>query len=592
MSPTQIQEAILHVRGQLKELEDGPGADPSTSIERCASESLIDADTLREFRDGRDDALDISLVVKWSRLLDPIGFAMGMVEDPVDPRMDIDNAENERVRRLEMYDTMEVRGEYASALTCWADMAIAGAIGQSDAYGFVPQAVNESDTELLRAVYRHVQKILPPAELHTAVRSMVKWGNDFEQIVIGQSDRGRYEIASLDPMPIRRTRYARNPTSDRAFVLLRSETDSIDSKDAIEFPSWKVVDFSNRMDRQEKYGRSVGHSGTRSFMQIEALEESAMIRRMDRASMRYKFDVAVSGISDPEKQREQVRRWEEHYRKTRTIDTSSNLRRQRIGRPPDRDVFIPKTGNKADFDVSVMQGDANLNDMNDLLHFFNKWLASLGPSKLMLGYEGDTTRSVGSETTIVFARKCRQVQQRVIRALNHIYTVEMVLRGRDPRTVPYVIYPPSLGTRDELVRAQIQLSYASAIRQLSTAFAMTGEVPSVEWYLRNFMQLDEDTISELDLKPIVKDVSRGAQKPRGGDKASPPAEVGAMLNKIATDRTAMSDMQLLRHMIDERRMSRMSPKVAYESGLYASDQYAPNFNPGEFASRIGLLLQS
>jgi hypothetical protein len=158
-----------------------------------------------------------------------------------------------------------------------------------------------------------------------------------------------------------------------------------------------------------------------------------------------------------------------------------------------------------------------------------------------------------------------------------------VLRGIDPRELRYVIFPPSLGTRDELVRAQIQQAYSSTIKQLTEAFAVTGQVPSPEWFLKTFMQIDDDAIGAMDLKPILSDVkppANSSKKNRGPDLSR--NETAKMVADVASTPEMSRVLNALAFTLDERRLSTMKPEEAYSRGLYTNQSFTPEFDVGRF----------
>ena len=212
------------------------------------------------------------------------------------------------------------------------------------------------------------------------------------------------------------------------------------------WPDWKIAHFANKVNRGDLYGRGILHSNLRSWVQIEAMEGGMMTRRLERASQRYKHVVDTSGL-DFEHAMQRLRQYRTENKKIRTVDGDRNFHHQRIAAPPDEDVIVGRAGKDGVADVAPMEGDAHLAEIADFLHFWNKWLSGLGPPKHQLGYEQDTMRSVGTELHIVFARKSRRMCINFIRGLNHLYWIELLLAGVDPRKVPYVIIPPPMGTR-------------------------------------------------------------------------------------------------------------------------------------------------
>lgn len=239
--------------------------------------------------------------------------------------------------------------------------------------------------------------------------------------------------------------------------------------------------------------------------------------------------------------------------------------------PAGEDFYVPKKNKESVGDVTAVEGDAHLDEIADFMHFFNKGLAGLGPPKHHLGYEQDTMRSVGTELTMVFARKARWMSSNFIAGLQHLYWIELLLAGRDPRKTKYVIFPPSLGTRDELIRAQIQQAHSTTCKQLADAFSKTGKMPDHAWFLRFIMNMDDEAIAAADLVDVI--AKGGKQQKPNGPKIGK-NELDAMLATVLQSEEAAAELRYLRFLLEDRTIAKMTAEQAYKLGLYAGDAAA------------------
>jgi hypothetical protein len=481
------QLAVQKVRRHLLSLEDAPDATHERSLKACAVSLEIAVTKLRQFRDGTTtNALSKSLVLAFSRLLGTDSdIGRGDTADGFEYENFYGASNDVRNARYDNYDVITMtRPEADSACSVWADMVVTGSVGEGNRYsgGFEPALVNpdESIRKLLSNIaFRVNQYVLPDNEKHNLVRDMAKYGTWFEQVGVTKYADG-WHIEKMAPMPVREMRCLPGDDPAKAFGRFRPGATEPDPT----FPAWKIPFFANRKSRADEYGSSIFESCLRSWVQVEAMEGGMITRRLERAPMRYKWIIDTSGSSGPDDRRKIVNQWKEDNKKIKTVDGTQNYHKQRITPPAGEDLYVPRSEKESPADVSVLEGDAHLAEIADFLHFWNKWLSGLGPPKHHLGYEADTMRSVGTDLTIVFARKARRMQLNFIQGLNHLYWLELILAGIDPRSIQYVIFPPSLGTRDELVRAQVAMAYGTTIRYLSTAFATTGQVPSIQWFLK------------------------------------------------------------------------------------------------------------
>lgn len=542
------------VREYLNALED------SELSRECEANALAKDDVLA-FRAGRDDALSGPVVVTWSKLL-----GNGSSIETNSPTTNWGSwytenytREQARLNRYRQYDIMEAtRGEAERALTATADMVVTGSVGEQHSYGggFHPHAVdpNDSRKEILRDIgIRINQRLLPEDQKHILVRDMAKYGDWWEQIGLDKENRQTH-ITKLLPMPVRELRVLPNPTPASMYGLFPEGLNN--TEPSATWPAWKIASFCNQMSRADTYGRSAYFASLRSWVQVEAMESGMIIRRLERAAMRYKHTLDLTGLSTEKERRDARQKYRMDTKKRKTIDTDGNLQMQNISLPPGEDFIVGRAGKDGQADVEAIQGDANLDQIADFNHFFSRYLSGLGPPKHQLGYEQDTMRSMGTELHIIFARKCRGIQMKFIKGLTHLYWVELLLRRIDPRDFPFVIFPPAMGTRDELVRAQVQLAHATTVRYLAEAFSRTGEMPSINWFLRHILNLDDEAISSLDLVKVLADI---AKIPNSTDKAIGDGEGRMMQLKALESPEVAAEMRYTRFVLNERALSMMKP---------------------------------
>lgn len=576
------------LREHLAQMDDGPRADGKYSINKLADNFEVDRTSLIDFRNGNDGALSRSLVKAWGQQIGASAVMIGNnIEDPFDIFTKQYQEEDQRVSRYDLYDSMEAtRGEAESALHCWSDMACTGSVTEEhrSTGGFVPNSINgdTADQKLLTDSARRLyQTVLSPGTLHSIVRDMAKYGSWFEQPGIEQVGR-ELNITRLETMDNRRLRVLDNPTPDRTygwFLPGRLEPE-------VTFPGWKIVHFANLRSRADTYGTSVLQSSLRAYVQVEAMEAGMIIRRLERASLRNKWTVDTSHCADADEAYNEVRKWEKTYQRTQTIDGSRNFQSQKITMPPTKDLWLGKKSSDSPADVEVLQGDANLDQIADFSHFFNKYLAGLGPPKHLLGYEQDTMRSVSTDLTIAFARKARRFQMHCARGISHLIWLDLMIHGIDPRTVPFLIVPPTMGTRDELIRAQVMMTHATVCQYLSKAMSTTGQVPSPAWFMKYIMGFDEECISQMNLQAVV-------QQPTGqsSDPAMNPKENQEMLNHLTKDQELAADIRMTKHLANERLIAFADPSFLVERGIMTPGDFVPQFNVTESARHMRLTLR-
>ncbi len=611
----QFKSEAALVRNHLKVLRDGKDGDgkPLVGPEtiRGAAEAMgLPAKAIREFRDGRDAALTKPAVKMWAKLIgaDALGLTgiegeLGQFQKSYFDRM---AAEQSRVARYEQYDIIAAtRGEADSASSVWADLVTTGSIGEEARYGGAfeahPISKNDSLSATLNSIgYRLNKFILPDQKKHQLVKEMAHYGSVFTQVAFDTGEDDKEHVALLHPMDVREMRVLEGATAARMYG--RFPPGYSDPSDPFAtWPAYKMVHWAHKKFLGDIYGRSIFESGLRAWVQQEAIESSMITMLLERAPQRLKWIVSTKSAQSWEEKQKRLREFAIDKKKVRTVDSSRNHQSQRITPGSGADVFIGRDDKDAVGDAEILEGQNNFSGVTEIMnHFFSKWLSSLGPPKLQLGYEADTMRSVGTELAIIFGRKARRMQMAFIQGLNHLYWLELILMGIDPRKTKYLIFPPSLGTRDELVRAQIVNTHAMTVAALSKAFVPSGKMPSIQWMLKHVMYFDDDALPGVaDLVDATPANAKGdtegdevdPQAARGGPNAGPAINKGEqaeMVTKLMENERVAGEIRYLHFLLDERAIRRMDVAEIDRRGLMNHGDYRPTFDVDEAAKIMGI----
>ncbi|MGE5609701.1 MAG: portal protein [Bacillota bacterium] len=579
------------VRTYLNALRDDPEdrRNPHT-VQAVAKEHGISVRDLRAFRDGNDQSLPPIVLNTWVKLLGTDGTVTGFPAEISPIERDWYNqtilaqSAGGRLERYSQYETIDTtRPEAASALDAWADIVCTGGVGDEGRrrHAFEPEV--EGDGKRLKKAMADIADkinthILPDEQKLMVVRDMAKYGDQFEQVGLHRQDNGSLGLARLVNMPVK-TLWVKqqqdgsvDPADTYAQIL-----PSLQNKLVASWPLWKVVQFSNRKSRADLYGRSIFESCLRAYIQLEAMEAAMVIRRLERAPLRMKHVLDVGHLASEQEIQKAKGEYRKANRKVRTVDGNKNFQMQRINMPADEDFIVAKRDKDSPADVAPIEGDANIGITADFDHFFNKWLSGLGPPKAHLGYEADTMRSVVTDLHIVFARKGRRMQMQFIRGLNHLYWIEMILRGIDPRAVRYTIIPPALGTRDELIRAQVMVAHANTVQFLAKAFASTGRVPSIQWFLKYMMNLDEPTIDALELTDVIQQAAAGSSSGMGAGKEPNAGEAVEMAVAALGSPEIVAEVNRTSFLINERAIGLKKPEIMGLSWPLAENPFGCHF---------------
>lgn len=536
----RLKVDIENVREYLIELDKS--VRPTHSIEALANSQNLDPKALRKFKDGDEAALPISTVTLMASVLGRDGDLIGAYFDPelnklVDSgdrliqamiRKNSDDAKIRYIDRMER-DRPEVR----SAMDAWADMAIGGAVGVSvdEIPLFEPKVVSTTDRArrmqaTLNGLHEQVSTRLLPWESKWMIsRGMAQYGREWGEISLKQNSIGSFEVDEIVPRHVRTMRVNRQADGDLDFNEYYEQFDPGTGNAYTTFPFWKILHFKRSARWCQDEGEGVVEGVITTNIKMSALENAMLIRRVENSARERVFKHDISGLDEAGK-KTYIESQKKGNKRLKTIDRNGQTDVLQIAQPTGTDHHIPVSGDSKNA-VEVLPSDPNIDKIDDFKHFHATFRAGLGPPNAHLNYEGDTMRSVITDLHIVFARKVRRLQMNYIAEEKKLYDIMLILRGIDPRSQPYLILPPTLGTRDELIQAQIASTYAAVIRNLATAFSFTGKVPTIEWFLRTFMGLTDEQFETLELAPVVAPIKTDVDEPDkiGKGNNSKPNEV-------------------------------------------------------------------
>lgn len=227
------------------------------------------------------------------------------------------------------------------------------------------------------AIANAMQKRL---KLSRKIQDMVKLtgrdGDSFYELVIDEN----FDISQLSRKPTMRMRRNSNDRDSfdnpaKAFYMVSSEaawseTTPERAKDVLWFADWQMIHVRNDHDEERRYGTPMWASSTGAFKKTQEGEMDVAVRRKVRAGMRYHHVVEGSEAD---------------------VLAYKEVNKVALNNPGAAlvDFFSNKPGG-----ITAVQGDAHLNEIDDILHHISTmFFASETPMEL-LGYGGDLNRDV------------------------------------------------------------------------------------------------------------------------------------------------------------------------------------------------------
>lgn len=416
----------------------------------------------------------------------------------------------QREQALAFFDTLSREmSEINVALNAYATMSTTGDV---DGRGIGTFKVRPMDTgsdtpQKLKDLLEQLNDRVISQHAFGIGRGMAKYGSFPPALRF--DNKGIADIEYIPPGTMRRKIVAaenkKTMISDpaRYWQQVRDENTLID-----DIPVWKAPHFGIFNDpvssqHTRLYGSSMLESCGRHAYLMGMLVDSMAVARMARAPMRYEFRVPcgdIAGDTDKIVARLRAFRTEFKRERIRLPDGTTNS----IEKPylPDDDFFTPDLGNSQG-GVHTLVGDTNLGNIEDVRFMYSMFLGAIGVPPEYLGQErSQGGRSVLSQIDIQFARSSRALQLYLAGGFVTMGHIHMLANGFDPVQYPIECAPPNIGSRDDLVRAQVSKVHSEVLKNLVESGLDVKVNP--RWVLQTFLGLDQELyyINDKDLSAL------------------------------------------------------------------------------------------
>jgi hypothetical protein len=368
---------------------------------------------------------------------------------------------------LDLYEAMdEGFPEISAALDAYADNATQVGVTRADAARGADQIVqvvtpNEELKQFLSEIF---DRLRVDRRAWTLARSMVKNGEEFEEVVVDRTLRVD-RVKSLPASHIIRNEDRFGVLDPKkAFVQL----DQTFEQEIASFEDWEVVHFRLLTRNDDRYGRSILHPVRRVFKQLQMVEDSMVVARLTRAWSKLVF-VVDTGTMPPPLAHEHVERIKQEHKKRRLVDPrTGQLRTDYNPISSEEDIFLglSKGGQSR---VDQLYGDLNIGNLSDVEYFQNKLFGGLKVPKAYLGIERDVnSRATVTNQDIQFARTVRRIQLAMRAGYHQMAELALVLEApaslrKEIDESRFSVVLPAMQTVDEfreweIVRVQSQVA--------------------------------------------------------------------------------------------------------------------------------------
>jgi len=287
--------------------------------------------------------------------------------------------------------------------------------------GFVVKVEGDGEVERRAAeIAQALQKRLDvEARLDDWVRLTMRDGDSFLEVGINE----RMEIAEVTRKPAlqmhRNSDEAdRFPDPTRAFWWADEIwTGQAPPRDAVWFAEWQVVHARWDHDTGSRYGTPLFGAGTGAWKRVTEGEIDIAVRRKTRAGMKYVH--VVEGAS-----RDELEEYKE-FNKDALDNPFAAV----------ADFFMNKAGS-----LEVVQGDARLGEINDVMHHISTWMMAGDVPLELLGYGENLNRDVLREKKAEYDETLEQLRPWVeAELIRPLVELQWLLAGIWPGGLDYSI---------------------------------------------------------------------------------------------------------------------------------------------------------
>lgn len=341
-------------------------------------------------------------------------------------------------------------------------------------------------------------------ELWDTARSLVKYGNDFEELLV--TDEGVVGMHWLPTPTMRRVegfrgelygflqdmsgRRAHIPVEQFQELLKKTRNPNRSPAEPTAFEDWEVVHMRLRgKHRNGLYGVSPLEAARWVWRRLILLEDAALVYRLQRSPERLAFYIETGDLP-PKEALAWVNQVRQNYRKKKFINPATGkLELKWDAISPDEDYFIPTREGQDGARIESITSPS-WQSIDDIEYFKQKLLAALKVPGGYLAQEEAVSKAVLSSQDVQFARSVLRIQRELTNGLGKAARVHLAALGIDPYEETYDIHMTTPSSIFELAQIEVQNARADLAQRL-------GETVTRQWILEKVLHLSEDDIANI-----------------------------------------------------------------------------------------------
>lgn len=403
--------------------------------------------------------------------------------------------------RFADYENMDDYPEVSAALDIYADDAtVADTVHESTIWGTSKDKVIRDIINDLLDRRLHIED-----EIWTAIRTMVKYGNLYAEVVA--NEKGVLGLNWLPAPTMRRivdqrgtlVGFVQDPSGAFAFNLnTQEDLDRLRQQQgangAVFFSPWEVVHWRLRGKQMRAlYGFSLLDSSRWVWKRLLMLEDSSLVCKLMKAPARFAFYIDTGEIP-PREARAVVDDVRRRYKKKRIMDPATGKLDFRFNPlEQSEDIFIPTRAGKDATRVEVLSGP-DYDDTGVLGYFLKKLFSSLRIPPQYIGGTEVTNRAALTQEDVQFARLEMRIQREFITGLRQIVRVHLAALNIDPDSVKWDLKMPAPSSIFEMQQVEVWNARAGLAAALQPFF-------TAPWIMANIFHMsDEDALFAAEAK--------------------------------------------------------------------------------------------
>lgn len=400
------------------------------------------------------------------------------------------------------YDQMDQYGEISAALNIYADEAT-----QTDSAKGKALWVESKDELIQKELTDMFEKRVDiDNALWPMARNLCKYGNEYNELIIGGDGAG---VVGIQPLPTPSVRRVESLKGDLLGFLqtfsgnldytpeqfekfrLQKGACANNSKDVAVFEDWRLVHMRLVSKyRESLYGWSVIDPARWIWKRLMLLEDAVLLYKLSRSPSRFAFYIDTGSL--PAREAEQVlNQAKNRLKKKKFVNPNTgkvDLRNSPLSM--DEDFFFSVKNGKESVRVDTLSGPA-YQQTDDVDYFLKKFYAAIMIPRAYMGYdENMPSRATLSQEDVRFCRGILRIQREIINGCKKMSRVNLAAKNIDPASVEFVI-------KMAIPSSIFELGQLAVMRERADLASSMERHVSQHWLLQNIYHLSDAEIEKI-----------------------------------------------------------------------------------------------